>query len=84
MAGLIGNPLGTKEKLSNIDLNDLHTSGIYDQTGGTTVLNAPANGSAYRMFIVFKSGSYTVQIAIDNNNNEFRRIFSYGAWSNWG
>lgn len=71
--------------LTNEDLNDILTPGLYYAAGGNSVGNKPTGYGAFGLFTFRNAGSYVVQqfTATNTPPDEFIRMFNGASWSSW-
>lgn len=68
------------ENLSNVDLNNVTTTGIYHLTG--TLTNNPINGNA-TLYVEFDVGTPYQIFIPDYMYVMYKRNYSNGSWGNW-
>lgn len=68
------------ENLSNVDLNNVTTTGIYHLTG--TLTNSPINGNA-TLYVEFDVGTPYQIFIPDYMYVMYKRNYSNGSWGNW-
>lgn len=83
MAGLLGNPLGTKGDLYLNDFNEYIYNGIYSVDFYNNP-NSPSPESYYGFLIVMRNRAAQIfQIAVVSRNVYMRTCKSDGEWTVW-
>lgn len=76
----------TTTTLTNEDLNNVKTPGLYNAAGGNTTSNKPSGIDAYGLFVYKTAGGYVTQeLTCGNNNAMLRYIRQYNSstWTDW-
>ena len=75
----------TSTQLTNQNLNDITTPGLYYAGGSNTTTNKPSNVDAYGLKVFKTAGGYTTQELIEGNTTPGKRWTrqNSGSWSSW-
>lgn len=75
----------TSTQLTNQNLNDITTPGLYYAGGSNTTTNKPSNVDAYGLKVFKTASGYTTQELIEGNTTPGKRWTrqNSGSWSSW-
>ena len=76
----------TSTELTNQNLNDTKTPGLYFAGGGNTVTNKPSNVDSFGLKVFKTAGGYITQELIEGNTTpgkRWTRQFGNSTWSTW-
>ena len=81
---VLANPITTT--LTNQNLNDIKTPGLYNAGGSNTVTNKPSGFDAFGLIVIKSAGGYVTQFCVGGNNSPNKvsvRKFDTQSWGNW-
>ena len=81
---VLANPITTT--LTNQNLNDIKTPGLYNAGGSNTVTNKPSGFDAFGLIVIKSAEGYVTQFCVGGNNSPNKvsvRKFDTQSWGNW-
>lgn len=81
---VLANPITTT--LTNQNLNDIKTPGLYNAGGSNTVTNKPSGFDAFGLIVIKSAAGYVTQFCVGGNNSPNKvsvRKFDTQSWGNW-
>lgn len=81
---VLANPITTT--LTNQNLNDIKTPGLYNAGGSNTVTNKPSGFDAFGLIVIKSAEGYVTQFCVGGNNSPNKvsvRKFDSQSWGNW-
>lgn len=81
---VLANPITTT--LTNQNLNDIRTPGLYNAGGSNTITNKPSGFDAFGLIVIKSAGGYVTQFCVGGNNSPNKvsvRKFDSQSWGDW-
>lgn len=81
---VLANPITTT--LTNQNLNDIRTPGLYSAGGSNTITNKPSGFDAFGLIVIKSAGGYVTQFCVGGNNSPNKvsvRKFDSQSWGDW-